>query len=67
MRLEISNLKKQLEKTIQDSINQENYIDYLEKWLAFFQDEIDKLNEKILVLYKNSNDSIEMDQQPESP
>jgi chromosome segregation ATPase len=51
LRLEISNLKKQLEKTIQDSINQENYIDYLEKWLAFFQDEIDCFSRKLEKLY----------------
>ena len=63
LRLEISNLKKQLEKTIQDSINQENYIDYLEKQLAIFQNEIDKLNEKILVL----NNNIDMAQLPGSP
>ena len=67
LRLEISYLKEKLEKVIEDSKNQENYIDYIEKWLVIFQDEIGKLNEKILVLYKNSNDSIEMDQQPGSP
>ena len=70
MRLEISNLKEQLEKTLQNSINQENYIDYLEKRLAIFQNEIDKLNEKILVLYRSerslrSNNN--MAQQPGSP
>ena len=44
LRLKISNLKEQLEKTLQDSINQGNYIDYLEKRLAIFQDEIDRFS-----------------------
>ncbi|CAG8611226.1 14430_t:CDS:2 [Cetraspora pellucida] len=55
LRQEISNLKEQLEKALQDSKSQENY------------DKIDILNEKILILYKNSNDTIEMAQPPESP
>ena len=37
LRSEISNLKEQLEKTIKDSINQENYIDYLENRLTIFR------------------------------
>ncbi|CAG8823878.1 4911_t:CDS:2, partial [Cetraspora pellucida] len=44
-----------LEKMLQNSINQENYIDYLEKQLAIFQNEIDKLNKKIIDLYSFSN------------
>ncbi|CAG8629969.1 13699_t:CDS:1, partial [Ambispora leptoticha] len=47
LRLEISNLKKQLEKVLQNLKNQENYIDYLEKELVFFQNKIDNLDEKI--------------------
>ena len=63
LRLEISNLIKQLENILKESENRENYIDYLEKQIVNFQDKIDKLNEKILILHKNSN----MTQQPGSP
>ncbi|CAG8762903.1 32_t:CDS:2, partial [Cetraspora pellucida] len=54
----ISNLKEQLEKMLQNSINQENYINYLEKRLAIFQNEIDKLNEKILDLIQRKINNI---------
>src|SRR6185437_4056064 len=65
LRLEISNLKEQLEKTIQNSINQENYIDYLENRLAIFQDEIDYFSHKLEKLYIENNFP-NMAQQPES-
>src|SRR5260363_216213 len=76
LRTKISNLIKQLENVFKESEKRENYIDYLKKQLAFFQNEIDKLNKKILVLYrsegsllhnKNSNDTIDIAQQPGSP
>ncbi|RIB15569.1 hypothetical protein C2G38_2192057 [Gigaspora rosea] len=68
-------IKNQLEKDLKCSKSQENFIDYMEKLLVDYQNEIDKLNEKILVLYrfkgsflrnKNSNDTIDMAQQPGS-
>ena len=65
LRLEISNLKEQLEKTLQDSINQGNYIDYLEKRLAIFQDEIDRFSCKLEKLYIENNFQ-DMAQQPGS-
>ena len=48
LRLEISNLKEWLKKALQNSVNQEKYIDYLAKLLVTFQNKIDDLDEKII-------------------
>ena len=48
LRLEISNLKEWLKKALQNSVNQEKYINHLEKLLVTFQNKIDNLDEKII-------------------
>ena len=57
LKSEISNLIKQLEKVFKEFETRENYIAYLKKQLVFFQNKIDKLTEKILVLYPFSQES----------